>query len=258
LQQIPIWSVIAETLFAKRRGQCLPRGNYVLRHHGIARLHGKSLAKFPGVRSGGVQARQVDRRKTVLLAGVDRQDDPQLIAAALGARVDRGVVIALAAQQLGEEVGVRARAAADLGRVGAVLVFGFERRLLPESLEQLLGPADRGQPLNRDGVADGPANLRRFRERLLFAFHRCSDLRRRRGLLHVELRPFDAKVWQGRHGRAGVELGFLRGRRWRLLLILGQSRRGTERHAASRTQQPCGPSDPSPPGHQERSLTRRA
>jgi len=66
--------------------------------------------------------------------------------------------------------------------------------------------------------------------------------------------PSDGDPAQLAEERETLRLAFVAA----LILVLGQSRRGTERHAASRTQQPCGPSDPSPPGHQERSLTRRA
>src|SRR4029079_2109410 len=117
---------------------------------------------------------KLHRSEAVLRAGLGGEDDVELAARAFGARLDHRVIIALAAQQLGEQVGVRERATLDLRRIGRILAVGLERRLLAERLEQVFLLADRPQALDRPGVADVAGAV----GRRLFALALCR-LRRR-------------------------------------------------------------------------------
>ena len=83
--------------------------------------------------TGRLEPRQLDRGEAILLPGIGGKDDPQGVAGLFGLRLDGGIIIALRAQQFGEQVGVGARAAADLGGVGGMLALRLERRLLAET-----------------------------------------------------------------------------------------------------------------------------
>src|SRR2546423_1473957 len=84
-----------------------------------------------------LQIWQLYRREAILLTRVGGQYDLQSAARTLGARLDQRIIIALAAQQLREKVGVGARPAADLRGIGRILAVGLERGLLAERLEQV-------------------------------------------------------------------------------------------------------------------------
>src|SRR5437879_9965971 len=64
------------------------------------------------------------------------EHDAERIVHFLRPRLDGRIIIALGAQQLGQEVGVCARAAADLRGIGRILAFGFKRRLPAEIAKQ--------------------------------------------------------------------------------------------------------------------------
>ena len=158
---------LGEALLAERGRQRPSGGDHVLRDDRVAGLDGEGVAELRRIRPGGVEPRQLDRSEAVLDSGIDRQDDPQRIAAPLGPRVDRCVIIALAAQQFGEKVGVGARAAADLRRIGGILALGFERRLLAKG-KQVVRIAHRREALDLHRVAKVPTRLRRLLRRAFF------------------------------------------------------------------------------------------
>ena len=121
-----------EARLSEPLGQREPAGDHVRRDNRIARLHGEGIAQFGCLHSGSIEPRQVDRGKAVLRPGVSGQDYAERLAGFLRPRLHLRIIIALAAQQLREEVGVGSGATADLRGIGRVLALGFEGRLLAE------------------------------------------------------------------------------------------------------------------------------
>ena len=109
----------------------------------IAGLDRKRIAQLRRFGAGGVEARKLDRGEAILLARHRLEHHAQRVAGGFGARLDVGVIIALAAQQFLEQVGVGARASRDLRRVRRALAVGLERRLGAERLQ--LSPRRRRQ-----------------------------------------------------------------------------------------------------------------
>ena len=101
--------------------------DHLLRDDRIAGLDRERLAQSRSlVPSRLVEPRQLDAFEAVERPGDRRQLDEQFLAGGIDARLDRRVIIALAAQQLGQQLGVGAGAAVDLRGVG-----GLARGRLP-------------------------------------------------------------------------------------------------------------------------------
>ena len=128
-----------EALLAEQPGQLEAAGDHVLGDHRVAGLHRERVAqpsRRPRRQLRGPGSSTDAKRYCV--PGIGGEDHAQLRALRLGARLDHRIIIALASKQLGEQVGVSARAAADLRGIGRVLAIGLERGLLPERLQQIL------------------------------------------------------------------------------------------------------------------------
>src|SRR5205814_6238394 len=100
-----------EAFLAKCLGERETAGDYAGGDHGVNGLDREGVAQLCRVRSCRGESRQVDGGEAILWAWVCREDDAQRLAGLLGPRLDRGVIIALAAQQLRQEIGVGAGAA---------------------------------------------------------------------------------------------------------------------------------------------------
>ena len=177
------------------------------------------------------------------------------VARALGSRLDGCIIITLTTEQLSKEIRVSARATADLCSVCRIFALGFERGLLPELFQHILGVAERREPLHFHSVADRSGRLGLPRGRKFLGCRR-GRLGCRSDRLGVELRPFDAKIGHRRKRSVRVELRL--GERRRLLGCRNDLRESWSRkeHANThRAKQPRGSSLSSPPYHQGSSLT---
>ena len=177
----------------------------------VAGVDREGLAQGRRIRpGGGVEAGQGDVAEPVKRP---RRRVQRHREAAGRRRIDRGghqrVIIAVGAQQLGEQIGVGAGAAIDLRGIGGVVMIFLERRKRAEPGEQGRLPG-RVQPLDpvavaprRGGIGDIGARLVRDRLALI--------------LLHVG--PGHAEIGPRLHRRGGIErrrLGGWRLNRWRL------------------------------------------
>ena len=143
-----------KAFLAEQPGQFEAAGDHVLGNHRVASLHHECVAEPLGILAGRLEARQLDRRKAVLGAGLGSQDHAQLRPLRLGPRHHHCIVIALAPKQFGQQLGIRARTPSDLRRIGRVLTIGLKRGLLPERLQQIVGIANGAEALNLHHVAD--------------------------------------------------------------------------------------------------------
>ncbi len=112
----------------------------------------KASRKLGRFRAGRLETRQLDRLELILGARRRFEHDDQGVRRSVDARLDHRVIIALAAQQFGQQLGVGARPPVDLRGVGRVLAPLAKRRLLVERCGQLLR-RHLFQPLDRDRVA---------------------------------------------------------------------------------------------------------
>ena len=241
-----------ETVLTQRLGQGHAAGDDVAAMTGSPALTANVSRRRAASASGCLETRKLDRRKTILLAGVGGQDDAKLAPGILGPRFDIGVVITLASKELAQEIGVGACTAPDLRGVGGIFALGLQRGLLAKRLKQILGPADRAEALDQDGITDiagggvglnSTDGLRRGRWR-----------RRgwRRRVLALQFGPGHTEIEQRVERRARVELGRI-GRRCRRDLGHRQRRHGDGR--CRRARKPRGKSPGTPPAHQAASLT---
>ncbi len=228
---------IGEPQFTKRGTQRELAGDDLLRDHRVPRPDGEAVAQLRGLGPGRLEAGQRHRCEAILRTRLGLEDHVQHFARLLRPGLDDGVIIALAAQQFGEEVGIRARAAVDLRRVGRVLAIGLERRLLAEGFEQLVRIAEAAQAFDRDRiVAFARGFARSFRALRL---HGRSFWRRPDRLVgRVEVRPGDAQVRHRIERRGRVELcRVLRRRGLQRRGLSGRGRRG-KGGGGRRAQQP--------------------
>ena len=84
----------------------------------VAGLYRERGAQLRRVLASPLESGQLDRCEAVLRSRIGGEHDLQPAGDALRARLDHRVIITLAAQQLGEQICVGARAAADLRRIG--------------------------------------------------------------------------------------------------------------------------------------------
>src|SRR5258708_16564316 len=114
-----------ESFLAKRLAEREAAGDHVGSDHRVAGLYGKGVAQFHRVRSGRGESWKLDGREAILGAWVCREDHAQHRVVLLGSRLDRGVIITLAAQPLRPEVRVGTGAAAGLRRTRRILALGL-------------------------------------------------------------------------------------------------------------------------------------
>ena len=143
---------LGEPLFAERGLEREPAGDDVLRDYRIAGIDPKGVAELRRVGTRPLQPGELDRCEPILLARRRFEHDLQHVAGRLGARLNVGVIITLAAQQFLEQIGVSAGTASNLRGIGRLLAVGFERGLLAERLEEISSFTDNAETLDDDGV----------------------------------------------------------------------------------------------------------
>ena len=235
---------LGEAALPKRTCQGIPCGNHVCGDHRIARLHAEGVPQLRRFRTRSRQPRQIDSHETILLTRIGGEHHAKTAVHAFGPRLDRCVIIALAAQELDKKIGVGAGSTADLRGVGRVLAVSIESRLPAEGLEKLLRIADTGDALDRPRIARLSSTLgegsRGLRLRIRCRRHRFHRV------LCIEVRPVDAKVGHRSERRRRIEFGrinrgILRGWWLRLRCRLGERGNGERRYQRGRAKQPCGP-----------------
>ena len=235
-----------EAFLSQRLVERDPGGNDFLGDDRVAFAHGEAVTQRLIILARRLESRELDRSEAVLGSRIDLEQHFELGARAFDPRLDGGVIIAVAAQDLPEQLGVGARAAADLGGVGGLLAALFQRRLLAEGLEQGGLVAKPLESLDDEAVANVVARTvvlfgryrRRWQGGLALAW-------RHRLVGRVEIGPVDPEIGQRGHRRRGVELAG----------IEAVLRRAKGRHGEGgnrRAEQPRGPPGHSPPMHEAR------
>ena len=189
----------------------------VLGNDRIAGPNREGFAQVGGLLAGGVEAGEFDRLERVLAARFGGEDDLQSAGGRLDLGFDGRIEIAAGAQQLGEQLGIRAGAAVDLRRVDGLAAPFAERRLSVEGLHQRWLIVDRLQPFEQERIFAQLGGVDRLRLQL------GRRIRRRRRVHRVHVRPLDAKIGQWLEWRAGIEL--------RCAGRLGKDRKGRESRA---------------------------
>ena len=201
-------------------------GEHVLGDDGVSGLDRERLAKPGRLGAGGIEPGKLDGLEPVLLARLGFQRDLQGLASGLDQRVDLGIVKALRAKQLGEDLGIGFGAALHLRRVGRLPAPFVQRRLGLERRHQLGRIAEPFEAVDGDRIialGGGVGNRLRGQRRVR---------RQRIGRLLAQVGPLHADV-----GHRVERRGWVERRRRRLL---GGSPRRAQRSARGRAQQPRG------------------
>ncbi len=184
-------------------------------------MHAERLGQRGGVAAGRGEAGQRHAGEAVRRPRRRRERDLQLGRAddgpglAADAGVDLGVVIAIGAQQVAQQIGILARAAIDLRDVGGLAGILSERGQRIEALAQARR-GDAVEPLESHDIAAIARPRRWSRRRGELRRHgggataarlpRLLDGQRaQRGVGLGEIGPGDAEIGQGRHRRIGIE-----------------------------------------------------
>ena len=124
-----------EALLAQGRSQRELACDDVAGDYGVPALHGEAIAQSRGALSCGFEARQAHRGEAILLPRVGAKNDPNGLALALGAWLDDGVIIALATEKLGQELGICPGPAIDLCHVSGLAMRETPAKSSPRSTQ---------------------------------------------------------------------------------------------------------------------------
>ena len=143
-----------------------------------------------------------------------------------------GIIIALAAQQLGQQLRIRARSTIDLRGVGGLVALLLQRRLLAESFEEAFRIAGCFEPRDDDAVSlFAGRGVRGHIRSCGRSFNRSCGRRVRRRwslrLFRIEVRPIDTDVRHGVERSRRIQLSGVGGLRYDLWC-----REAADRHRA--------------------------